>query len=100
MPKRSRSLALTVSIAIVTLSVLTLSVASGFELFINFKNQQKIVAARQQIIAEKAADTVRAFIHEKKVLLSVCARVGNLATASMEEKRKTLEKLLGIEPAF
>src|SRR3989338_7645147 len=100
MLKSSRSLAVTLTTAIVALSFVVLCIASAFELYFNFQSQEKIVSARQQVIANEAANTVRAFVQEKLTLMKVCARVGNLATAAPEEQRKTLEKLLGIEPAF
>src|SRR3989338_10534790 len=100
MIKTSRSLAVTLGISIVTLSFIVLFIASTFALYFNFKSQEKIVAARQQIIARRAANTVHAFIQEKLILMKACARVGSLATSSPEDQRKVLEKLLGIEPAF
>lgn len=88
------------SIAFLALSLTVLLTASGLEIYFNFQNQKKVVAEQQQLIAQKAADTVKNFIQEKFSLLETAVRLGNLTNIRPEEQQTTLEKLLGINPAF
>ncbi len=98
--KNHRSLAATLSAAFLGLSVTTLLVAGGLEMYFGFQAQRKSIADQQQSLAENAAGQVRAFVQERLVALEATASIGSLPTARQEEQKVVLEKLLGLEPAF
>ncbi len=99
-PRTLRSLATTLTIAFVTLSVTLLLVASGFEMYFSLQMQQAIVAERQHLIAKGAADTVAGFVQQKFSILEAAVQVSDLASASREEQEGALGHLLEFEPAF
>jgi GAF domain-containing protein/HAMP domain-containing protein len=101
--KRSRrlpSLAASLTVAFLGLSVVALLVVGGFQLFFSIRTQQESVAREQQFIAQDAADTVVSFIQEKFTLLETVARLGDPRVASQEERERHLRGLLGLDPAF
>jgi anti-anti-sigma regulatory factor/HAMP domain-containing protein len=100
MPRTSRSLTATLAIAFLALSVVVLLIASSLEMYFNFQTQREIVASKQQLIAQDAANTVTSFIQERYSVLESAVKLGNPASASQEEQKRVLESLLGLEPAF
>ncbi len=101
--KKSRtlpSLGAALTIAFLVLSVVTLLVAGGVQLFFSIRTQQESVARGQQFIAQDAANTVVGFVQEKFGLLEVVAKLGDPRLASQEERARHLTSLLGLEPAF
>jgi methyl-accepting chemotaxis protein len=98
--KKFRSLAVTLIIAFLILSVVVLLIASILQMYFSFQAQQKIIVNWQQLTAQNAANTVRSFILEKFSILEKAVTLGSLATASPEEKKLTLERLLGKESSF
>ncbi len=96
----SRSLTTTLAIAFLTLIVATLIIAGSFEIYFNFRAQREIVAGRQQLIAEEAGNTVAGFIQVKFSLLEAAVKLGNPASASRNNQKSILAKLLGLQPAF
>jgi signal transduction histidine kinase len=99
-PKSSRSLTATLATAFLALSVAVLLIASSFQMYFNFQTQQEVVAGKQQLIAQDAANTVASFIQEKFSILEAAVRFGNPASAPPEEQKRILEHLMGLEPAF
>ncbi len=95
-----RSLTVTLSIAFLTLSALILLVASSLDMYFNFKGQEDLVAARQQLIAQESANSVKNFIQKKFEALETAKSIGNLSITGREEQKVVLDKLLGLEPAF
>jgi PAS domain S-box-containing protein len=69
-------------------------------MFFYLQNQQKVVSNQQQLIAQKAADTVKGFINEKLNILETASNLGNLSIKNKEEHELVLKKLLGLEEAF
>jgi signal transduction histidine kinase/putative methionine-R-sulfoxide reductase with GAF domain/HAMP domain-containing protein len=100
MPKASRSLTVTLALAFLTLSVVVVLIAGSLQIFFNFQTQQRIIAAEQLLIAEKAANTVAGFIEEKFSMLEAAVSLGVSIQASPEEQEEVLDRLLGLEPAF
>lgn len=101
--KKSRtlpSLGAALTFAFLVLSVVTLLVAGGVQLFFSIRTQQESVARGQQFIAQDAANTVVSFVQEKFGLLEVVAELGDPRLASQEERARHLTSLLGLEPAF
>jgi len=62
--KSSRSLAATLATAFVILSILSLLLASIFQIILNFQAQQRVVAEQQESIASDAANEVSNFIEQ------------------------------------
>jgi len=95
-----RSLTVTLAAAFLALSAAILLIVSSLDMYFNFQNQRKAVAAQQQLIAQSAADSVRGFVQVKIGLLKSAANLGDMATTSQEKQGLILEKLIGLEPAF
>jgi two-component system sensor histidine kinase/response regulator len=95
-----RSLTVTLAIAFLALSVGVLLIVSILDMYLNFRSQQNLVGAQQQLIAQEAANTVRAFIQKKSEILKTANNIGDLANASQEQQKLVMDKLLGLEPAF
>ncbi len=98
--RKFRSLTATLIIAFLTLSVVVLLIASSLQMYFSFQAQQKVIVNWQQLTAQNAANTVRGFILEKFSILEKAGTLGNLAAASLEEEKLTLERLLGKESSF
>ena len=97
---RFRSLTVTLAIYFLALSAGVIVVASGLDMYFNFRSQQNLVGAQQQLIAQDAANTVKAFIQKKSEILETANSIGDLANARQEQQKLVLDKLLGLEPAF
>jgi GAF domain-containing protein/HAMP domain-containing protein len=99
-PKTSRSLTVTLAIAFLALSVAVLLIASILEIYSSFQAQQEIVAGKQQLIAQDAANAVSSFIQEKFSVLETVARLSDPTSVSRAERERILGNLLGLQPAF
>jgi GAF domain-containing protein/HAMP domain-containing protein len=97
---RPRSLTATLAIAFVTLSLVALIVASGLELYFNFRAQQAVVAGEQRLTALEAANTVQDFIQERYGELEAAVKFNDLSSTTPAAVELTLEKMLGRQPAF
>ncbi len=97
---KSRSLAVTLAIAFVTLSVVTLLLASGLELYLNVRSEQALLTAEQRLVAQKAAGEVAGFIQERFGELESAVKLGGLINDSANTLDQTLNQLLGLEPSF
>jgi len=93
-------LTVTLAIYFLALSAGVIVVASGLDMYFNFRSQQNLVGAQQQLIAQDAANTVKAFIQKKSEILETANSIGDLANARQEQQKLVLDKLLGLEPAF
>lgn len=98
--EKPRSLAVTLAIAFFTLSVAVLVIAGSLQIYLSFQAQQKIIVQWQKLTAQNSADTVKSFILEKFSVLEKTVTLGNLAVASLEEEKLSLERTLGKEPSF
>ncbi|MDZ7261449.1 MAG: cache domain-containing protein [candidate division KSB1 bacterium] len=96
----TKSLRVTLTVAFLALSVVVLLITSSLTMYFNFRNQQKLIANEQQLIAQHAANTVRSFVQEKLSELEATVHLGNLVTIRQAEQKTVLEKLLGFDPAF
>lgn len=97
---KHNSLAVILVFSFLALSALVLLISSSLELYFSYKSQVKIVSSQQQLIAQEAANAVKAFIQKKLEILETGISIGNLATADPEDQIQTLEKLMGLEPSF
>jgi PAS domain S-box-containing protein len=99
-PKTSRSLAATLTIAFLALSLAALTVAYIPQLFFYIQARKEGVDNKQQSIAKDAANTVASSIQEKFSVLEAAVRFGVPTFASRAEQQRTLENLLGLQPVF
>jgi PAS domain S-box-containing protein len=98
--KNYRGLTVTLAIAFIVLSSIVLLITGSLNMYYVFQNQQKTVAAQQGLIAQNAANSVKDFIQGKFNGLGSAVHLGGLGNALQAEGKTTLEKLLGLEPAF
>jgi methyl-accepting chemotaxis protein len=100
-PKSSRSLAATLGIAFVGLSLAALFIAYIPQLSFYIQARQESIGGTQQFIAKEAADTVASFTQENFIVLETAIELlGDPASASQEEQRNALSYLLSLNPAF
>ncbi len=95
-----RSLAATLTIAFLMLSLAILIISGSLELFFTYKSRQAVIAEQQRLIAQNAAQSVKNYVEERFSLLRVTARLKRLIDAPPEDRKATLNKLLGLEPSF
>ncbi len=95
-----RSLTVTLAVAFLALSAVVLLIANSLQIYFNFQIQRRIIIGQQQLIAQKAANTVSSFVQGKLDVLKTTATLGNLIASSGQEQKLILEKLLGFGPAF
>ena len=98
--KRSISLAATLAAAFVFLSVLSLVVASSFQIVLNFQAQREVVAGQLQITALGAAEKVSSVIEQVFGTLEAAAQIGRPFAGTAAERQLLLHSLLDLEPAF
>jgi signal transduction histidine kinase len=95
-----RSLTITLAIAFLSLSAVVILVSTSFDIYPTLQAQQEAVKTNQELIAKDAANTVKNFVIDKFDDLERAVRIGDLSTDNQEEQKTTLEKLIGLEPAF
>ncbi len=95
-----RSIAVTLTIAFLALSMTILLISSGLQAYFSFQDRQNIIAEQQYFIAREAASQVTDFITEKTDTLKTVSRLSDLTASNKEEQKLLLSKILGIEPAF
>ncbi|MDY7079341.1 MAG: response regulator [Chloroflexota bacterium] len=98
--KRSRGLTTTLTTSFVILSILSLLVASGFQIALNFRAQREIVANQQQITALRAAEKVSSLIERVFSTLEAAAQVVHPFSMTIAEQRLLLNNLLKSHSAF
>ncbi|MBN1595687.1 PAS domain S-box protein [candidate division FCPU426 bacterium] len=94
------SLSATLLIAFLSLSAIVLFVFNTFDVFYNFRMQQKSIAIEQQLIAQNAANTVKYVIQEKLSILEKAISLGGVAAAGADHQKELLNKLLGTDLSF
>jgi GAF domain-containing protein/HAMP domain-containing protein len=96
----ARSLAVTIAIAFLTLSVLILLASGGFQLLFNVQAQQQALSSQQQLTAQDAAKTVNNFIQQNFSLLSTAVSLVRPNTISPANQAQFLNSLLANQPSF
>lgn len=99
-PKISRSLAATLLIAFVVLTVGALFIAYIPQLIFFIQEGNRAISSEQQLIAQKAANTVADFFRVKFDVLETAARLGDIAFTFRQDQERILANLLGLQPAF
>jgi PAS domain S-box-containing protein len=99
-PETPRSLAATLTIAFLALSLAALMVAYIPQMLFYVRVRKEAVDNKQQSIAKDAANTVASSVQEKFSVLEAAVRFGVPTFASQAEQQRTLDNLLGLQPAF
>lgn len=99
-PGRTTSLATTMATTFVLLTVLSLLIAGGVQIYYNFQTLQFLESNEQRLQASQAADKVSDFIGEIFDTLDAAVRVGRLDAVPTEERRLWLDNLLDVHPAL
>lgn len=99
-PKTSRSLAATLIMAFVPLSLAALLIAYIPQFFFFLQARQEGVNSQQQFTALEAANTVASFIQKKFGDMEAAVRVSDVTSATPMGQRNVLGNLLGLDPAF
>lgn len=97
---RFTTLANTLAIALVLLSVFSLVVASSFQIILNVRSQQAVVTGQQQITALRATENVVALIAETVSILEAAAVVGRPFEESRVKRDLFLQSLLKLHPSL
>ncbi len=98
--KTARSLAATLTTALLVLSLGTVLVVNLTLFFLIGRAIQDSINSQQTLAAQEAANVVASFIQEKFSVLETAVKLGAPTAASPEEQKRTLEDLLGLDRAF
>jgi PAS domain S-box-containing protein len=99
-PRRFGSLAATLALAFVLLSVGSLLISGSLMLVSAIRTQQLVISNNQQLIARDAARSVNDFVEEKFRLMETAIWFGDPVTSSAQAQTQILESMLGFQPAF
>jgi GAF domain-containing protein/HAMP domain-containing protein len=99
-PKTSRSLATTLVLALLAMTLAALLIANISILFPFGQQLQERIVGEQQFTAREAANTVANFVQEKFSELEATVKIAEPTLASQEAQRNALGNLLGLVPAF
>lgn len=77
-----------------------LVIATTLQMYFSFQAQQKIILTNQKLIAKNAANAVEYFIREKFTILESASKRRNIPITPSRAQEPTLERLMGLEPAF
>ena len=95
-----RGLAVTITIAFLSVSAMALLVSGSINIYNIFVSNKNVIAKQQQVIAGNVVNQVRSFIQDKFVILSSVSSVSNLGTIDSEAQKLILSKLLGLDSSF
>lgn len=98
--KTPRSLAATLTTAFLVLSSATVLVVILSLFFLIGRAIQDSINSQQQLAAQEAANTVASFVQQKFSVLETTVKLGDPTDASLEEQKRTLQDLLGLDRAF
>jgi GAF domain-containing protein/HAMP domain-containing protein len=99
-PRPARSLATTLAITFVVLSVVILLVNGGIALFTNIQSQQQTLSSQQQLIAQNASKTVSDFIKNKLSGMGTAVEFANPISVGPSTRTLFMQGLLGHDPSF
>jgi len=99
-PQKARSLATILVIATAALSVGALVFSGAVQVLANYINQQTAIPQQQQLFARQASQEVAGFINEKISVLDAAVEFSDPIQATSDERKITLDRLLGLQPSF
>jgi two-component system, cell cycle sensor histidine kinase and response regulator CckA len=94
------SLRVKLAFSFLALSILVLLTFGLLNTYFNFRNQKTIITAQQNLIAQKAADSVKGFLEAKFSILRGAEGIGNIESLPGPQQKLILQQLLGIEKSF
>ncbi len=97
---KNRSLVAVLTTALLALSVSTLLLVSGFQIYVNLRAHQESIVRQQQLLAQDAAKTVASFIQEHFQVLEAAARVSKVILSSPQAQQDFLGRLMSLQPDF
>lgn len=95
-----RSLAQTLTIAFLTLSLVALLADGSISLYTNINRQREIILNQQQLIAQDASQEVSGFFEEKYKALESTTKIIELPKGTEEQRTLILQSLLATQPSF
>ena len=99
-PRSPRSLAQTLTIAFLTLSLIALLADGSISLYTNINRQREIIFNQQQLIAQDASQEVSGFFEEKYKALESTTKIIELPKGTEEQRTLILQSLLATQPSF
>jgi GAF domain-containing protein/HAMP domain-containing protein len=98
--RRSVGLAVTLATAFIVMSIVSVALASAFQIVLNLQTQQEAIAGQLQVIALGAAQEVAGFTEQVSGALESAAQAGQPLDGTTQEQQLLLGNLLGLQPAF
>ena len=98
--KKFRSLSITLAISFSALIIVAMLIAGSLQMYFSFRAQQKILLTNQKLIAKNTANTVENFIRDKFKILEAASNRSNLIALPKDKQETTLDRFMGLEPAF
>ncbi|OGG11478.1 hypothetical protein A2Z00_02950 [Candidatus Gottesmanbacteria bacterium RBG_13_45_10] len=98
--QRVQSLTLTLAATFLALCTVILLGIVAFEIYFQYRSQQRVISGQLQIIAGDAANIVKSFIQDKFTILETTGNLTNFTTLTPDQQKLMMEKLLGKENAF
>jgi putative methionine-R-sulfoxide reductase with GAF domain len=98
--QKARSLATILVIAIAAQSMGALLFSGAVQVFANYTSQQAAIPQQQRLFAQQASQEVAGFIGEKFSVLEAAVEFSDPIQATSDERKITLDRLLGLQPAF
>ncbi|MGB7538210.1 MAG: cache domain-containing protein [Anaerolineales bacterium] len=99
-PRKARSLATILVLAIAAQSVIALVLSGGVQVFTDYLNQQTAIPQQQELLARQASQEVAGFIDEKFSTLAAAVEFSDPIQATSDERKVTLDRLLGLQTSF
>ncbi len=98
--QKARNLATILIIAVAAQTTGALIFSGAVQVLANYLNQQTAISQQQQLLAKQAGQSVAGFIDEKFSILSAAVEFSDPIQATSDERKVTLDKLLGLQPSF
>jgi len=98
--KPTFTLARTLAIAFIALSMISLLGASSFQIWLNFQAQQQVIVGQQQLIALGAANEVANFVEQVFNNFEMADKLGHPLAGESGQYRTWLQNLLGTQLAL
>jgi methyl-accepting chemotaxis protein len=98
--KKKHGLARSLAIYFLLLSLFILVFSTGLQLFFNYQSQTELIAAKQNNLAQLAAEKVKNFIKDKLTILQLVTKANNPTKATALEKETILDKIISLDSSL
>lgn len=99
-PKPAKSIVTILALSLFALSLISLIIAGGMQLYFNIRAQRNAISGNQQMIAQDAAGAVRGFITEIQNGLKTAVWMADPTTLPESKQIEFLQSQLGFYPAL